>query len=128
MKNAVGLKGQVSIPGQEDQVDQHLSSPRPHLPRIISIEEDHCPQLLQREFHAELTDWCEKDEDLEEAIDLQMNYIGSVSTPIPKSSPPTERRLSHIPTSPRRQPVGKENAQLVTKHLFFLQSFILANK
>ncbi|XP_062860863.1 EF-hand calcium-binding domain-containing protein 4B [Trichomycterus rosablanca] len=112
-KITVGIKGQGLVLGPEDQADHQPPSPRPHLPRIISIEEDHCPQLLQRDFQTELMDWSEQEEDLEEGIDLQMNNIyPSVSTPIPKSTPPAESRVTHTPTSPRRQPVGKETAQL----------------
>ncbi|XP_072551155.1 EF-hand calcium-binding domain-containing protein 4B [Salminus brasiliensis] len=107
-KNTVGIKGHSSILGPEDQADP---PPRRHLQRVISIEEDHLPHLLQEEYQAQLKDWSEEEDELEDGIDLQMSSIyPSASTPIPQS-PPADSREMRTPTSPRGQPVGKETAQ-----------------
>ncbi|KAK2847965.1 hypothetical protein Q7C36_009647 [Tachysurus vachellii] len=109
-KSAVGVKVPSLAVGQEDQ--EGLRSPSHQLQRIISIEEDHLPQLLQKEYQAELRNWSEEEEDLEEGIDLRMTSIfPSTSTPI-SQCPPAESRYAHTPTSPRGQPVGKETVQL----------------
>ncbi len=97
----------------EDMVDG-----RPHskhqLQRIISIEEDHLPQLLQQGYQAQLREWSE-DEELEEGMDLQMsNIYPTTSTPTSVSPPPG---VAPTPTSPRGQPVGKETVQSVRKRL-----------
>ncbi|KAI5098068.1 EF-hand calcium-binding domain-containing protein 4B, partial [Silurus meridionalis] len=103
-KSAVGIKGHNLALRQQDQVEGSHSP----LQRIISIEEDPLPQLLQKEYQAELRNWSEEEEDLEEDTDLQMTSIyPSASTPI-SQCPPPERRHTHTPTSPRGQPVGKE--------------------
>uniref|UniRef100_A0A8C2A6N6 Calcium release activated channel regulator 2A n=1 Tax=Cyprinus carpio TaxID=7962 RepID=A0A8C2A6N6_CYPCA len=68
----------------EDVVD--CRPPSEHqLQKIISIEEDHLPQLLQQGYQAHLRDWSE-DEELEEGV-------------------------AATPNSPRGQPVGKETVQ-----------------
>ncbi|KAK3548015.1 hypothetical protein QTP70_002316 [Hemibagrus guttatus] len=109
-KSAVGIKVPTLAIGQKDQVEG-LRSPAHQLQRIISIEEDHLPQLLQKEYQAELRNWSEE-EDLEDGIDLQMTSIfHSTSTPI-SQCPPADSRHAHTPTSPRGQPVGKETVQL----------------
>ncbi|XP_035381454.1 ras and EF-hand domain-containing protein homolog [Electrophorus electricus] len=102
-KSSVAEEGHVLAQCQEDLAETPLP-PRQHLPRIISIEEDHLPHLLQEEYQAQLRHWSEEDEELEQDI-----YPCS-STPVPPSRPP-ERRDTHTPTSPRGQPVGKETAQ-----------------
>ncbi|MCI4379081.1 hypothetical protein PGIGA_G00223840 [Pangasianodon gigas] len=108
-KSAKGVKGHGLALGQEDQGGWR--SPTHQLQRIISIEEDHLPQLLQREYQAELRNWSEEEEDLEEGIDLQMTSIfPSASTPI-SQCPPPQSRHTYTPTSPRGQPVGKETVQ-----------------
>uniref|UniRef100_A0A672LM54 Calcium release activated channel regulator 2A n=1 Tax=Sinocyclocheilus grahami TaxID=75366 RepID=A0A672LM54_SINGR len=87
-KNVIGVNGHSM--DLEDMVDGRPSS-KHQLQRIISIEEDHLPQLLQQGYQAHLRDWSE-DEELEEGMDLQM-------------------RVAPTPTSPRGQPVGKETVQ-----------------
>ncbi|KAL6478945.1 hypothetical protein MHYP_G00123780 [Metynnis hypsauchen] len=110
-KSTVGVKGHSLVLEQEDQADA-LSPQRRHLPRVISIEEDHLPHLLQEEYQAQLRDWSEEEEELEEGIDLQMSSIyPAASTPISQCPPPDSRDI-HTPTSPRGQPVGKETPQL----------------
>ncbi|XP_053478788.1 EF-hand calcium-binding domain-containing protein 4B [Ictalurus furcatus] len=109
-KSAISIKGHSLARGQEDQAGGWCS-PTHQLQRIISIEEDHLPQLLQKEYQAELRNWSEEEEDLEHGIDLQMTSIfPSASTPI-SQCPPPESRHTHTPTSPRGQPVGKETGQ-----------------
>ncbi|KAL0968504.1 hypothetical protein UPYG_G00267730 [Umbra pygmaea] len=72
-----------------------------HFQRIISIEEDPLPQLLQDNCQSQLGQWREEEEEEEEEyIDLQMNTIQR-----PGDSRVTETEL---PSSPRGQPVGKE--------------------
>lgn len=117
-KNTLGVKGHSLVLGQEDQADGQPPHRR-HLQRVISIEEDHLPHLLQVEYQAELRNWSEEEEELEEGIDLQMSSIYPIaSTPI-SQSPPSDSRNTHTPTSPRGQPVGKETAQSVSHHFVF---------
>ncbi|XP_036441505.1 ras and EF-hand domain-containing protein homolog [Colossoma macropomum] len=109
-KSTVGVRGHSLVLEQEDQADGQLPQRR-HLPRVISIEEDHLPHLLQEEYQVQLRDWSEEEEELEEGIDLQMSSIyPAASTPIPQCTPPDSRDI-HTPTSPRGQPVGKETPQ-----------------
>uniref|UniRef100_A0A6J0UZZ1 EF-hand calcium-binding domain-containing protein 4B n=1 Tax=Pogona vitticeps TaxID=103695 RepID=A0A6J0UZZ1_9SAUR len=63
------------------------------LQRIISIEEDHLPQLLDRS-EKQLTKWSEEDEDALPDMEINGTQIKS----------PSEQ----TPSSPREQPVGKE--------------------
>uniref|UniRef100_A0A8C7QPK4 EF-hand domain-containing protein n=1 Tax=Oncorhynchus mykiss TaxID=8022 RepID=A0A8C7QPK4_ONCMY len=66
----------------EDVVDSRpLNRP---LQRIISIEEDHLPQLLQDNYQTQLWEWHEEQQQ------------------------PVDTRETEMPTSPRGQPVGKE--------------------
>lgn len=115
-KSAVGVKGHKLALGQEDQA-KGWCSPTHQLQRIISIEEDHLPQLLHKEYQTELRNWSEEEDNLEEGIDLQMTSIfPSASTPV-SQRPPPESRHTHTPTSPRGQPVGKETVQPVRSHV-----------
>uniref|UniRef100_A0A671SBU5 Ras and EF-hand domain-containing protein homolog n=1 Tax=Sinocyclocheilus anshuiensis TaxID=1608454 RepID=A0A671SBU5_9TELE len=86
-KNMIGQNGHSM--DLEDMLDGRPPS-KHQLQRIISIEEDHLPQLLQQGYQAQLREWSE-DEELEEGMDLQM--------------------IAPTPTSPRGQPVGKETVQ-----------------
>ncbi|XP_074533549.1 EF-hand calcium-binding domain-containing protein 4B [Halichoeres trimaculatus] len=84
---------------------------RGHLQRIISIEEDHLPHLLQTDSLAQspLQECSEGEEASEEEnIDLVMSDI----YPPASSSKLQEVREeeSETPTSPRGQPVGKETS------------------
>uniref|UniRef100_A0A8C7JKE4 Calcium release activated channel regulator 2A n=1 Tax=Oncorhynchus kisutch TaxID=8019 RepID=A0A8C7JKE4_ONCKI len=90
-----------------------VASKPPHIPlqRIISIEEDHLPQLLQDDYHALLCEWseeAEEDGEEEEHIELQMNSIYPPSSLPTREQQPADTRESETPTSPRGQPVGKE--------------------
>ncbi|XP_064785645.1 EF-hand calcium-binding domain-containing protein 4B-like isoform X2 [Oncorhynchus masou masou] len=90
----------------EDLVDSR-SLHRP-LQRIISIEEDHLPQLLQDNYQTQLWEWHEEAEE-EEHIELQMTSINPPSSPpTMKQQQPVDTRETEMPTSPRGQPVGKE--------------------
>lgn len=71
--------------------------PRGHFQRIISIEEDHLPHLLQSDcqVHSPLQECSEGEE---ESMDLVMSDI------VPRS------KANDAPMSPRVQPVGKETS------------------
>lgn len=124
-KSGVGIKLPTLAIEQKDQVEG-LRSPSHQLQRIISIEEDHLPQLLQKEYQAELRNWSEEEEDLEDSIDLQMiSIFPSTSTPV-SQCPPANSRHAHTPTSPRGQPVGKESVvQLVRSHFTLVYSYVV---
>lgn len=85
---------------------------RGHLQRIISIEEDHLPHLLQNDCQAQspLQECSEGEEpsDDEERIDLVMSDIYSSSAQQQQSKGTVEKR--ETPTSLRGQPVGKETS------------------
>ncbi|KAI4825725.1 hypothetical protein KUCAC02_021396 [Chaenocephalus aceratus] len=90
---------------------------RGHLQRIISIEEDPLPSLLQNGSVAQtpLQECSEEEEEEEEAsaneenIDLVMSDIlGASSAQQQKTKEHVEER--ETPTSPRGQPVGKETS------------------
>lgn len=107
-KSLMGLNGHSAPPGPEG-VSAGASPSLKHLPRIISIEEDHLPDLLQEEHRPQLPQWSEEEGDVEEGIDLQMSNIYQ-----PRSSTPSsENHHSAAPTSPRHQPVGKETVSNV---------------
>ncbi|KAG5273834.1 hypothetical protein AALO_G00156080 [Alosa alosa] len=106
-KSMMGLNGHNALPGQENL--PLSTAPHKHLQRIISIEEDHLPDLLQEEPRTQLRHWSEEEGDLEEGIDLQMSNI----YPPRSSTPSSENRRSDTPISPRHQPIGKETASSV---------------
>ncbi|KAL2093738.1 hypothetical protein ACEWY4_011050 [Coilia grayii] len=121
-KSIKSLNGHSAPRGQNEQVDGPMVSSTPplkQLPRIISIEEDHLPDLLQEEHRPQLPEWSEEERELEEDIDLQMSNI----YPARSSSPSSDSRHSdahthaHAPTSPRHQPVGKETVSSGSGHL-----------
>ncbi|XP_057204523.1 EF-hand calcium-binding domain-containing protein 4B isoform X1 [Triplophysa rosa] len=106
-KNVMGVNGHIV--DLEDIVDGR-PSPKHQLKRIISIEEDHLPHLLQQGYQAQLRQLGE-DEEFEEGIDLQMSNIYPTTSTPTSVSPPPESRDAQTPTSPRGQPVGKETVQ-----------------
>ncbi|PKU30705.1 ef-hand calcium-binding domain-containing protein 4b [Limosa lapponica baueri] len=65
-----------------------------HLQRIISIEEDHLPQLLDRLVDKQLNRWTEEDENTSSEMEMDKKD--------------TEQSMEHSPSSSREQPVGKE--------------------
>lgn len=92
---------------------------RGHLQRIISIEEDPLPSLLQNGSVAQtpLQECSEEEEEEasanEENIDLVMSDIlGASSAQQQKTKEHVEER--ETPTSPRGQPVGKETSITVS--------------
>ncbi|KAL0167739.1 hypothetical protein M9458_035961, partial [Cirrhinus mrigala] len=106
-KNAIGVNGHCVDLG--DTVDGQPPS-KHQLQRIISIEEDHLPQLLQQGYQAQLREWSE-DEELEEGMDLQMSNIYPTTSTPTSVSPSPGVGVAPTPTSPRGQPVGKETVQ-----------------
>ena len=63
-KSMMGLNGHSFPQGQEEQGDGALpitTPPRKQLQRIISIEEDHLPDLLQEERRPQLHQWSEEE-------------------------------------------------------------------
>ncbi|XP_062427061.1 EF-hand calcium-binding domain-containing protein 4B [Rhea pennata] len=65
-----------------------------HLQRIISIEEDHLPQLLERPVDKQLNKWTGEDENTPSEKEINKKNI--------------EQSMEHTPSSSRGQPVGKE--------------------
>ncbi|TRY53884.1 hypothetical protein DNTS_035631 [Danionella cerebrum] len=105
-KNVIGINGHSM---ELDDIPDGRQPSKNQLRRIISIEEDHLPQLLQQGHQAPLREWSE-DEELDDAIDLQMtNMYPTSSTPNAFALP---QFVSNTPTSPRGQPVGKETIQV----------------
>ncbi|XP_063004676.1 EF-hand calcium-binding domain-containing protein 4B isoform X2 [Melospiza melodia melodia] len=90
-RNSAGLNG---VPSEE--LDAGVTGGMPktsHLQRIISIEEDHLPQLLDRLVDKQLSRWTGEDED---TFETEMNN---------KSR---EQSMEYSSSSSREQPVGKE--------------------
>uniref|UniRef100_UPI0037E97166 EF-hand calcium-binding domain-containing protein 4B n=1 Tax=Semicossyphus pulcher TaxID=241346 RepID=UPI0037E97166 len=87
---------------------------RGHLRRIISIEEDHLPHLLQSDCQAQspLQECSEEEEasDAEENIDLVMSDIYPGASSAKQQMSEGSEENSETPTSPRGQPVGKETS------------------
>ncbi|XP_068170310.1 EF-hand calcium-binding domain-containing protein 4B isoform X2 [Antennarius striatus] len=85
-----------------------------HLPRLISIEEDHLPDLLQNdcETQSPLQECSEEEEasDYEENIDLVMSSVSPCSSSALHQVSTGHVEESETPTSPRGQPVGKETS------------------
>ncbi|XP_005430907.1 EF-hand calcium-binding domain-containing protein 4B [Geospiza fortis] len=91
-RNSAGLNGVLS-----EEPDAGVTGGMPktsHLQRIISIEEDHLPQLLDRLVDKQLSRWTGEDED---TFETEM------------SSKSREQSMEHSSSSSsREQPVGKE--------------------
>ncbi|XP_061577360.1 EF-hand calcium-binding domain-containing protein 4B [Cololabis saira] len=86
---------------------------RGHLQRIISIEEDHLPQLLngcQLQTPLQKCHEGEENPDIEETIDLVMSDIYPGVFPACRKMSVEPMKEKQIPTSPRGQPVGKETS------------------
>ncbi|KAM9754733.1 EF-hand calcium-binding domain-containing protein 4B [Menidia menidia] len=86
---------------------------RGHFQRIISIEEDHLPHLLnkaQTPGHLQKFANEEDDPDTEETIDLEMSEIDPRPSSVQMQKPVESLDKRKIPTSPRGQPVGKETS------------------
>uniref|UniRef100_U3JQC4 Calcium release activated channel regulator 2A n=1 Tax=Ficedula albicollis TaxID=59894 RepID=U3JQC4_FICAL len=92
-RNSAGLNGVLS-----EDPDAGVTGGMPktsHLQRIISIEEDHLPQLLDRLVDKQLSRWTGEEEN---AFEMEMN------------NKDRERSMEHSSSSSssREQPVGKE--------------------
>ncbi|XP_077157913.1 EF-hand calcium-binding domain-containing protein 4B isoform X2 [Paroedura picta] len=88
-KDSFGLNGHISI-DSDTSTDARLTKKK-HFQRIISIEEDHLPQLLDRSGDGQLAKWPE-----EESV-LPETEIGKIQI-----------KMSPDPCPPRGQPVGTE--------------------
>lgn len=107
--------------GVEEEV---LDAPPEGFPlrRVISIEEDHLPHLLQGGPQPLLHQLSEEDDEVADEVEeeAQSDIETSVATPaappsgptpVPKSEAPTARK-SFFAMSSRGQPVGKETLQV----------------
>ncbi|XP_009984580.1 PREDICTED: ras-related protein Rab-44-like, partial [Tauraco erythrolophus] len=90
--NSAGLNGILS--GEPDAGATGGKSKASHLQRIISIEEDHLPQLLDRLVDKQLNRWTGEDENNSSEMEMAKKN--------------TEKSMEHSPSSSREQPVGKE--------------------
>ncbi|KAM9293536.1 EF-hand calcium-binding domain-containing protein 4B isoform 2-T2 [Morus bassanus] len=91
-RNSAGLNGILSV---EPDAGATGGMPKAsHLQRIISIEEDHLPQLLHRLVDKQLNRWTGEDENTSSEMEMDKK--------------PTEQSMEHSPSSSREQPVGKE--------------------
>ncbi|XP_027489887.1 EF-hand calcium-binding domain-containing protein 4B isoform X2 [Corapipo altera] len=106
-RNSAGLNGVLS-----EEPDAGITggmSKTSRLQRIISIEEDHLPQLLDRLVDKQLNRWTGEDDSTSEMEVHNKN---------------TEQSMEHSPSSSREQPVGKETLSneerinSVPEHLF----------
>ena len=91
-RNSAGLNGILSV--EPDAGATGGMSKASHLQRIISIEEDHLPQLLDRLVDKQLNRWTGEDENTSSEMELDKKT--------------TEQTMEHSPSSSREQPVGKE--------------------
>ncbi|XP_009078542.1 PREDICTED: EF-hand calcium-binding domain-containing protein 4B [Acanthisitta chloris] len=89
-RNSAGLNGTLS----EDPDAGVTGVMSPHLQRIISIEEDPLPQLLDRLADNQLNRWTEDDDYTTSEMEMHKKN--------------TEQSMEHSPSSCREQPVGKE--------------------
>ncbi|XP_069018348.1 EF-hand calcium-binding domain-containing protein 4B [Embiotoca jacksoni] len=90
-----------------------LKAARGHLQRIISIEEDHLPHLLNDRWPQTSLPECDENEEVsdgEENIDLVMSDIHPHSTSPQQQQSEGFEETRETPTSPRGQPVGKETS------------------
>ncbi|KAH0616349.1 hypothetical protein JD844_027388 [Phrynosoma platyrhinos] len=101
-KNSLGLNGHLSF--DSDPANAGALAHGKRLQRIISIEEDHLPQLLNKS-ERQLPKWSEEDENVLPEREMNGTQIES----------PTEKR----PSSPRGQPVGTETLSN-DEQLFFV--------
>ncbi|XP_017685595.1 PREDICTED: EF-hand calcium-binding domain-containing protein 4B isoform X2 [Lepidothrix coronata] len=106
-RNSAGLNGVLS-----EEPDAGITggmSKTSRLQRIISIEEDHLPQLLDRLVDKQPNRWTGEDDSTSEMEVHKKN---------------TEQSMEHSPSSSREQPVGKETLSneerinSVPEHLF----------
>ncbi|XP_009701133.1 PREDICTED: EF-hand calcium-binding domain-containing protein 4B [Cariama cristata] len=91
-RNSAGLNGILSV--EPDAGATGGMSKASHLQRIISIEEDHLPQLLDRLVDKQLNRWTGEDENTSSEKEMDKKN--------------REHSVEHSPSSSREQPVGKE--------------------
>ncbi|XP_072706943.1 EF-hand calcium-binding domain-containing protein 4B [Ciconia boyciana] len=91
-RNSTVLNGILSV--EPDAGATGGMSKALHLQRIISIEEDHLPQLLDRLVDKQLNRWTGEDENTSSEMEMDKTN--------------TETSMKHAPSSSRKQPVGKE--------------------
>lgn len=100
-RSSLGLSG---YPLPEDEPGPGGPLPRA-LRRIISIEEDPLPQLLDGDFEQPLSKCTEEEEVSQQRVEGQSQQT---------------RPLELMPTSPRGQPVGKEDLSKVRSQLMLI--------
>lgn len=97
----------------------YTAETRGHLQRVISIEEDHLPHLLQTDCQAQapIQECSEGEEasDNEENIDLVMSDIYPSASAQQQQSKERNVEKRETLTSPRGRPVGKETSINVSK-------------
>lgn len=94
------MNGYISV--ESDHCTGEMTQAK-HLQRIISIEEDHLPQLLDRPLEKQLSKWTEEDENVSSEKEMDEMQLTPSS--------------QHMPSSPRGQPVGKEMLSHVRTNL-----------
>ncbi|XP_051499348.1 EF-hand calcium-binding domain-containing protein 4B [Apus apus] len=95
-RNSAGLNGILSV--EPDAGASGGMSKASRLQRIISIEEDHLPQLLDRLVVKQQNRWIGEDENTSE---------------MEKDKENTEQSIEHSPSSSREQPVGLSNEERI---------------
>ncbi|XP_009677115.1 EF-hand calcium-binding domain-containing protein 4B isoform X2 [Struthio camelus] len=91
-RGSIGLNG--FLPVEPDAGASGGMFKASHLQRIISIEEDHLPQFLERPVNKQLNKWTGEDENTPSKKEIDKKNI--------------EQSVEHTPSSSRGQPVGKE--------------------
>ncbi|XP_069484396.1 EF-hand calcium-binding domain-containing protein 4B [Ambystoma mexicanum] len=109
INNSVGSNGYFNQPlTEEEHGSENGKTDKQQLQRIISIEEDPLPQLLNLHAERTLHKWTEEEEKEEDVFQED-------ETVNKHQQPP----MGFVPSSPRRQPVGKEtlvNEERVYSH------------
>ncbi|MEE6478150.1 hypothetical protein FKM82_011757 [Ascaphus truei] len=95
--NSAGLNGSFSSTAESENSLDGGHSKYQQLQRIISIEEDHLPQLLDSQQERPLHNWTEVDEKGQNTPEVSENNRKEEQIP-----------RDEVPSSPRGQPVGKE--------------------
>uniref|UniRef100_A0A6I8S6G1 EF-hand domain-containing protein n=1 Tax=Xenopus tropicalis TaxID=8364 RepID=A0A6I8S6G1_XENTR len=101
-RNSFGLNGCFTSTQEPESVTDCKPNTPKQLQRIISIEEDHLPQLLDTQEERPLHEWKEVDESEETRVEV----FESTEEQVPKGE---------VPSSPRGQPVGKETLATVKR-------------
>ncbi|XP_076202366.1 EF-hand calcium-binding domain-containing protein 4B isoform X1 [Aptenodytes patagonicus] len=107
-RNSAGLNGILSV--EPDAGATGGMSKASRLQRIISIEEDHLPQLLDRLVDKQLNRWTGEHENTSSEMEMDKKN--------------TEQSMEYSPSSTREQPVGKETLSNVRgPHLEYCEQF-----